>query len=431
MSSRKTEADLSRLDLRRDMKIVLRSRKALIPYAKNARTHSEAQLKQIAGSMSEFGWTNPVLLDENDGIIAGHGRILAAELLKLDDIPCVILPGLSPTQRQALVLADNKLALNAGWDNDTLLQELGELSEEGFDLDVVGFNEDELTALLHGVGLGDGLTDPDDAPEPPEKPTSVPGDVWLLGRHRLVCGDCTDPLVVEKALGGVKPHLMVTDPPYGIEFDPDKRNRMLKDHAHRALGEIRNDDRADWTEAWALFPGDVAYVWHAPTKYPVVFESLEASNLILRAQIVWSKSRFSVSPGHYHWQHELCCYCVRKSATAHWSGDKSQTTVWQIDSNRRSETGHSSQKPIECMQRPIENSSSPGHAVYDPFLGSGTTLLAAERTGRTCHSIEINPAYVDVAVRRWQDHVGKTAFLEADGQSFYDVAKERDPASDV
>ena len=244
-----------------------------------------------------------------------------------------------------------------------------------------------------------------------------------------MCGDSTDPGAVDAALNGVKPHLMVTDPPYGVEYDANWRNEAFRQDGSpsdgRAIGKVANDDRADWREAWALFPGDVAYVWHAGNMAHVVAESLLASGLQIRSQIVWAKSQFVIGRGDYHPHHEPCWYAVRKGKTGHWAGDRKQSTLWQIPKPAKSETGHSTQKPVECMKRPIENNSSPGQAVYEPFSGSGTTLIAAEMTGRSCHAIELNPAYVDVAVKRWQAFTGKDATLEADGRSFTEVSNGR------
>jgi len=213
-------------------------------------------------------------------------------------------------------------------------------------------------------------------------PATVAGDVWLLGKHRLVCGDCTEPEVVEACVNGVTPHLMVTDPPYGVAYDPAWRARAGVNLNKRKLGKVGNDDRADWREAWALFPGDVAYVWHAGRFASVAADSLEACGFALRAQIIWGKDRFALSRGDYHWQHEPCWYAVRNGAKGHWSGGRSQSTLWSIPARDDSGHGHGTQKPVECMKRPIENNSSPGQAVYDPFLGSGTTIIAAEMTGR-------------------------------------------------
>lgn len=393
----------------------------LIPYARNARTHSDEQVAQIAASIREFGFINPVLVDGDKGIIAGHGRVLAARKLGLTEVPTLEVSHLTDAQKRAYILADNKLALNAGWDSELLKLELGDLQTGGFDLDLTGFSSDELLALL--ADKTDGLTDPDDTPEVQDKVISKPGDTWLLGRHRLRCGDSTVATDVEALLQGVQPHLMVTDPPYGVEYDANWRNEADrangKPYGARAVGKVENDSRADWREAWALFPGDVAYVWHAGRHASAVQQSLEACGFEIRCQLIWAKPRFAISRGHYHWQHEPCWYAVK--GKGHWQGDRSQTTLWTIPHNK-SETGHSTQKPVECMRRPIENNSSPGQAVYEPFSGSGTTLIAAEMTGRVCYAMELSPAYVDVAVRRWQQFTGKPATLEETGQPFAEAA---------
>ncbi|MBL6081392.1 site-specific DNA-methyltransferase [Belnapia sp. T18] len=393
-----------------------RSIGSLIPYARNARTHSDAQVAQIAASIREWGWTTPALVDEEGGIIAGHGRVLAARQLGLPEVPVMVARGWSDAQKRAYVLADNKLALNAGWDEALLRIELADLRGMGADLSLIGFSEGELTSLL--VEGTAGLTDPDAVPKAPAEPVTHPGDVWLLGRHRLVCGDSTTPEAVEAALGGVRPHLMVTDPPYGVEYDPAWRNRAGLSTTRR-IGAVANDDRADWRAAWALFPGEVAYVWHGALHAAAVAESLTACDFEIRAQIVWAKDRLVLGRGHYHWQHEPCWYAVRKAAGGHWAGGRKQTTLWQIASRGQdAETVHGTQKPVECMRRPIENNSSPGQAVYEPFGGSGTTLIAAEMTGRACHAIELSPAYVDVAVTRWQAFTGQQAVREGDGLLF-------------
>ena len=407
--------------------ISLRQVAALVPYARNSRTHSDAQVAQIAASIREFGWTNPVLIDGADGIIAGHGRLLAARKLGLTEVPCIVLDHLSETQKRALIIADNKLALNAGWDSEMLGLELQELAAEDFDMGLVGFTDDELAALI--AEKTEGLTDPDETPEPPADPVSVLGDVWVLGKHRIVCGDSTDADTVAKCLNGVTPHLMVTDPPYGVEYDADWRNKAMRIDGTaiggRAVGKVENDDRADWSEAWALFPGDVAYVWHAGNMAHTVAESLTKTGLNIRAQIIWNKSVLVIGRGDYHPKHEPCWYAVRKGKTGHYVGGRKQTTVWDIDKPRKSETGHSTQKPVECMKRPIENNSSAGQAVYEPFSGSGTTIIAGEMTGRSIHAIELNPAYVDVAVIRWQEFTGEKAVHE-DGRLFDDLRGKTD-----
>lgn len=401
-------------------KLEQRAISSLIPFARNSRTHSEAQVAQIAASIKEFGWTNPLLIDEDGGIIAGHGRLLAARQLGRSEVPCIVLDGLTDAQKRALIIADNKLALNAGWDAELLSSELKGLGEDGFDLSLLGFSEDELAGLL--VDKTEGLTDPDEVPETPADPITVLGDVWLLGKHRIVCGDSTDADTVAKCLNGMVPHLMVTDPPYGVEYDPAWRDDRAgkKGETGTATGTVLNDNQADWREAWALFPGDVAYVGHADLHAREVVESLEACGFAMRAQIIWGKSQLAMGRGHYHFQHEPCWYAVRKNATGHWNGDRKQSTLWQIDKPQKSETGHSTQKPVECMKRPIENNSSPGQAIYEPFSGSGTTIIAGEMTGRSVHAIELSPAYVDVAVIRWQEFTGQQAVHE-DGRLFDDL----------
>ena len=381
-----------------------RAIEALIPYVNNARTHSDAQVAQIAASMKEWGWTNPILVDETGLIIAGHGRVMAARKLGLTEAPVMVAKGWTEAQKKAYVLADNQLAANAGWNAELLSTELKGLDASGFDLTLLGFGD--LGALL--ADKTEGLTDPDDVPEPPADPVTMLGDVWLLGRHRLVCGDSTTVESVDACLNGVKPHLMVTDPPYGVEYDATWRGKA----GHANLGKnrtgiVEHDDRADWSEAWALFPGSIVYVWHGGLMSGVVAQSLTGCGFELRSQIIWNKTVMAMGRGDYHWKHEPCWYAVR--GTGSWAGDRKQTTVWDFASplhimsgSKEEKTPHPTQKPVECMKRPIENNSSAGQAVYEPFSGSGTTIIAGEMTGRSIHAIELNPAYVDVAIKRWR-----------------------------
>jgi hypothetical protein len=279
--------------------------------------HDEAQVAQIAASIRECGWTVPILVDDDGGIIAGHGRLLAAQKLRIDTVPVMVATGWSEAQKRAYILADNKLTENASWDRELLGNELLGLQELGFELGLTGFSDDELSDLLAPRTVG--LTDPDAAPPAPENPVSVLGDVWLLGRHRIVCGDSTDADDVAKALHGVTPHLMVTDPPYGVKYDPAWRQRAGVGGEGTATGVVLNDDRADWREAWALFPGSVAYVWHGGLHSHTVAESLAANRFQLRAQIVWVKTRHAMSRGHYHWQHEPAWYGVREGEADAWT----------------------------------------------------------------------------------------------------------------
>jgi DNA modification methylase len=396
----------------------------LIPYANNARVHTEADLAKIAASIAKWGWTMPVLVDEEGVLIAGHARVGAAAKLGLTSIPVMIARGWSAEEKKAYRLADNQLAARAIWDPDRLRDELQELDFGGFDLGLIGFEPDQLKTVLTGLG-SNGLTDPDSVPEVPEQPVTRCGDLWLLGDHRVGCCDSTSASDVAPVLAGSAPHLMIADPPYGVSYEPSWRARRGLSAGKLAQGKVLNDDRAVWREAYALFPGDVAYVWHGALHGDVVAADLAACGLQLRAQIIWVKQHFTLSRGDYHWKHETCWYAVREGKASHWGGDRTQATVWEIPNNnpfgnrqREKSWGHGTQKPVECMRRPIANNSRPGQMIYDPFLGSGTSLIAAEMTGRVCSGLELNPAYVDVIVRRWQLYTGRVARHHASGQSF-------------
>jgi DNA modification methylase len=389
---------------------------AIVPYPQNARTHTDEQIDLLANLMLRYGVDQPIVVDEAGVILKGHGRRLAAIKAGFETFPVVVQHGLSDDDKRALRIADNQVALLAGWDAELMQLELGELKLHGFDLPLLGFGDAELASFLDS---NPGLTDPDEVPEPPAVPVTRPGDVWLLGRHRLLCGDATNADDVAKALGGVQPHLMVTDPPYGVNFDPTWR----KGSEGRTYMGDTPDKEAVWKEVWNLFRGDVCYIWVAPSKLKDIWIALEDEiGFDLRSLIIWNKERFIIGRGHYCWNHECCYYGVRTGKTAHWQGARDQPTVWNIK-HLASDTNHGAQKPVECMKRPIENNSSPGQAVYDPFVGSGSTIIAAEMTGRACHAIEISPAYVDVAVLRWQDFTGNAATL--DGQTFDQVRAER------
>ena len=394
----------------------------LIPSARNARTHSPAQIAEIAGSIRAFGFSNPILVSAEGDIIAGHGRLAAARQLGLHEVPVIVLSDLSEVQRRQLLLADNRIALNAGWDLEILRLDLKDLSVLGADLAALGFTTQELAQAL-APGRGTGLTDEDEIPELSENTVTRMEDIWCVGAHRIACGDCTDAIAVSALLAGIAPNLMVTDPPYGVDYDPAWRHRLGINKSPRRT-KVRNDSEADWEAAWALFRGDVAYVWHGALHATTVAESLRRQGFVIRAQIVWAKERLVLGRGDYHWQHEPCWYAVR--TTGQWTGDRKQTTLWQIPSgNQDCDTSHSSQKPVECMRRPLQNNSSPGQAIYDPFLGSGTTVIAAETVGRVCLAMELEPAFVDVAVRRWEAFTGKKATLLSNGRLFEEISAER------
>ncbi len=421
---------------------------SLKAYANNARTHSPEQVAALATSIREFGFTNPVLVDEQ-GIIAGHGRVAAAITLKFTRIPVIRLTGLSPEKRRALILADNQLATRAGWNIDLLRAELGDLSAAGFDLSMIGFQPFELADIF---ATKKGHADPDAAPPVAKVAVSALGDPWLMGSHRLRCGDATDRAHVAALIDSAAVTLMVTDPPYGVDYDPMWRQRATGQKV-RNSGKVQNDDVADWSKAWALFPGNVAYVWHAGRFAACVQASLESTGFEIRSQIIWVKDRFALSRGHYHWRHEPLWYAVRKGAQANWQGSRKLDTVWRIEGLATAEakvvgrtlsetgieqsvweipmtvddgaTGHGTQKPVECMRRPIEHNSRAGDLVYELFSGSGTTIIAGEMTGRSVLAMELDPLYVDVAVRRWQAFTGKSAMLEGTTKPFAAIATER------
>lgn len=380
----------------------------LLPYASNARTHPEEQVAQIAASIQAFGFNVPCLVDEHGVLVAGHGRVLAAQRLGLADVPVIRLRHLTKAQVRAFRIADNKIALGSGWDDALLAAELAGLQLEGVDLSLTGFDSKELDDLLAPEPGGD----EEETPEPPANPVTRAGDVWLLGGHRVMCGDSTDTAAVARLLGQERPNLMVTDPPYGVDYDPAWRARAGVNLNAGKLGRVENDDRADWREAWALFPGNVAYVWHADTHRVTVEASLLAVGFAPRATIIWAKDRFALGRGDYHWQHEPCLYVVRAKAKGQWEGDRSQSTLWEIPAREDSGFGHGTQKPVECMRRPIINNSKRGGIVYDPFLGSGTTVIAAEGTDRRCFGMELSPQYCDVIIQRWADFTGEVPVRE-------------------
>jgi len=397
------------------MDITLRPTDSIKPYEHNPRVNDGA-VDAVAASLKEFGFRQPIVVDVQDVIVVGHTRWKAARKLGLAMVPVHVATDLTPAQAKAYRIADNATNELAEWDKLLLPIELQALQQMDVDLGLLGFDPSELDRLLVGDGK-DGLTDPDDVPPVPAEPVTRVGDLWTLGDHRVLCGDATVASDVERLLDGAVPFLMVTDPPYGVEYDPAWRHRSgLNDSAR--TGKVQNDDRVDWTDAYRLFPGHVAYVWHAGVHASEVSVNLQAAGFGVRAQIIWRKPRFVIGRGAYHWGHEPCWYAVRDGGSAKWCGDRSQSTVWDIaQRDDTGETVHGTQKPVECMARPIRNHGSRDDAVYDPFLGSGTTVMAAEQLGRRCYGIEISPGYVDVTVQRWQAFTGRKATrVDANGK---------------
>lgn len=408
------------------MKYEIRNVDDLIPYARNARTHSPEQVSKLASSIKEFGFINPVIISDDGGILAGHGRVMAAKKLGIEKVPCVIESHLTQAQKRAYILADNRLALDAGWDDEMLKIELTELKDLDFDMDLLGFSQDEIDQFM---SMNDDLAMPDDCNGEDKEvevneegeSTVQPGDLWILGNHRLICGNSTNSETVSRLFGEDRPNLMVTDPPYGVNLKPiGQKRKALKGR----IGLVLNDDRDSWYEAYSLFPGNIAYVWHANTHQPVIMDDLKKCNFEITSVIIWNKNLHSIGFSDYQWKHEACIYATR--GKHNWKGGRNQFTVWDIPNiicltKDEGEWGHSTQKPIECMKRPIVNNTDEGEYVYDPFSGSGTTFIAAERTNRKCLGVELNPHYCDAIIRRWQQETGKKATLSGDGASFDDL----------
>lgn len=379
----------------------------LVPHPRNPNKHPDEQIALLAKVIRHQGWRSPIVVSARSGfIVAGHGRLEAAKLLGVQSVPVDRQEFANEADEMAHLLADNRIAELADMDAALVADLLAELRDGGMDLELGGFTDDEFSDLAERLAAAtDGATDAepqiDRADELNAEWQVAPGDLWQIGRHRLLCGDSTKPDNVERLLAGKAPRLMVTDPPYGVEYDAEWRNQVIRADgsrvAARATGKVLNDDRADWTDAWKHFPGDVAYIWHAGRNAAEVQRSIEEAQFEIRAQIIWAKQQFAIGRGDYHWKHEPCWYAVRKGRAAKFKGDRTQTTLWEIDKPQKSETGHSTQKPLECMARAIRNHSGD---IYEPFAGSGTTLVAAENLGRACYAIELHPPYCAVILDR-------------------------------
>jgi DNA modification methylase len=397
----------------------------LIPYARNARTHSDAQVTQIAASIREFGFNAPILVDRDAGIIAGHGRLLAARKLNLTEVPVIVLDHLTETQKRAYILADNQLALNAGWDEEMLRVELAALrEEEGFDPDLLGFEDKELAALLKEEP-STGLTDADSAPAVPTLATSEEGDPWLLGEHRLLCGDSLNSSDVARLMAGEAADMVFTDPPYNVDYQgyTDDRLKIRGDKmsAEQFLTFLKGAFESCWR---AVKPGASLYVCHSSSWQREFQDALESAGFVIRCQIIWAKNTFAWGFSRYKFQHEPIFYCYVAGQSDPWFGDRSQSTLWQVDKPAANRL-HPTMKPVELVERALANSSKSGDIVLDPFGGAGSTLIACERRNRHARLVEVDPKYADVIVQRWQDYTGKTATLAEDGRSFQAVSNTR------
>ena len=387
----------------------------------NARRNDEA-VPHVAASIRRFGWQQPIVARRSGEVIAGNTRLKAAQQLGMTEVPVWWFDG-TDLDATAFAIADNKTHEFAQWDEAALAKLLEQLRKED-GIDGVGFSTDDIDELVQRLRAEEVDLDDDEPEEPPTVAASKLGDLWCLGAHRVLCGDATRASDVTQLLAGATPFLMATDAPYGVDYDPEWRHDAGLNSSEN-VGKVRNDDRVDWTAAYQFFPGDVAYAWHAGRFAGEVAQQLADAGFSVRSQIIWRKPAFAISRGHYHWQHEPCWYAVREGRTSKWTGDRSQSTVWDISNRIADHSEHSTQKPLECMARPIQNHGDAHDAVYDPFLGSGTTLIASEKLGRQCFGLEIDPRYCDLIVRRWQKVTGREATLDGDGRTFAVIAAER------
>ena len=393
---------------------------ALIPYARNARTHSDTQVAQIAASITEFGWTNPILTDGDKGLIAGHGRLLAARKLGHKQVPVIELAHLTPEQKKAYILADNRLAENAGWDEELLKLEMAELKAADFDLDLLGFSDKEIEELLNGDESGGGLTEDDAIPETPVDPVSRPGDLWILGSHRLLCGDSTRLADVERLMGGQLADMAFTDPPYNVDYAGS-----AKDKSRGKDRRIMNDDLGDGFYKFLydaclnllLVTKGACYVCMSSSELHTLQKAWTQAGGKWSTFIIWAKNTFTLGRADYQRQYEPILYGWKQGSDHFWCGDRDQSDIWNYNKTRVNDL-HPTMKPVELVERAIKNSSKSRDIVVDLFGGSGTTLIACEKTGRQARLLELDPKFVDVIVKRWEEYTGEVALRDADQVSF-------------
>lgn len=366
----------------------------LKPFPNNPRIISDEAVEKVAASIAEFGFQQPIVVDKDGEIIVGHNRLLAAQKLALPKVPVVVAAELTEAQVRAYRIADNKTAEYSEWDVSRLVSEIIAIEALGItDMSLTGFSAQEIGELMDQTAA-----EAEPEPDPPvpsmlAEPVSKPGDIWILGDHRIICGDCTQAHVVEALLQHEKPNLMVTDPPYGVEYDPAWRNeaRGVNSKQSKRVGNVLNDNRADWYDAWVLFPGNIVYIWHGALHAGTVQESLTRAGFGIRSQIIWAKPNFALSRGDYHWKHEPCWYAVRENAKGDWHGDRSQTTLWEIATGGQDEdTTHGTQKPVECMKRPILNNTPRGGGSIRAFFRQRHDhhCRRADRSTLLCYRIE-------------------------------------------
>jgi DNA modification methylase len=400
----------------------------LIPYEHNSRTHLPEQIAQVVKSIREFGWTCPILVGEDRVIIAGHARLVAARELKMTEVPVIALPHLNDAQRRALVIADNRIAANAGWDEAMLRDEIQGLQVEDFDLEVLGFSQDELDALLEDPEeAAAGHTDEDAAPEVPETAVTVPGDVWVLGEHRLLCGDSTQIEVVEKVLAGGLADMVFCDPPYNVNYGATMKDKLRGKDRKIANDNLGSDFEKFLYDACVnilVVAKGAVYICMSSSELHTLEKAFREAGGHWSTFVIWAKNTFTIGRADYQRQYEPILYGWKEGTDHFWCGARDQGDIWFIKKPHVNDL-HPTMKPVELVERAVRNSSKTRDTVLDPFGGSGTTLIACERTRRQARLIEMEPKYCDVIVRRWQEHTGQLAMLEADGRLFKELAAER------
>ena len=392
------------------MQIVYKKVNELIPYINNSRTHSEEQVNQIVASINEFGFTNPLLIDEKDNIIAGHGRLMASKKLGMEEVPCIVLSGLTEAQKKAYIIADNKMALNAGWDDELLKIELENLKELDFDLELTGFDVDELDDILGNNEEEQEIIE-DEVPDVPEEPKAKLGDIYQLGNHRLMCGDSTNENDVSKLVGEQKMDLLITDPPYNVDYT-GKTKEAMKIQNDKMENNVFHDFLVKaFSNAYSfLKDGGAFYCWYASKEVVNFHTALEDSGFTVKQELIWNKNSMVMGRQDYQWKHEPCLYGWKETSSHAWYSDRKQTTIINWDRPSKADL-HPTMKPIGLFDYQIKNSSKEGDNILDLFGGSGTTIMACEQNNRNAYTMEYDPKYVDVIIKRWEEFTGKKAEL--------------------
>jgi DNA modification methylase len=407
------------------LQIEYRPIESLIPYARNAKQHSDAQVAQIAASIREFGWGSPILIDGKNNVIAGHGRLLAARKLGMTEVPVVPMAHLTDIQRRALILADNKIGDNASWDDELLGLELAELNDGGFDLSLTGFSADEWDALIAGDASREGLTDDDQVPEVTETPISQMGDVWLLGEHKVLCGDATKADDYRRLLGVELVDMTFTDPPYNVNYANTAKDK-LRGKNRPILNDNMGEEFGAFLEAACQNILNVTmgavYIAMSSSELDTLQSAFRGAGGKWSTFVIWAKNTFTMGRSDYQRQYEPILYGWKDGADHYWCGARDQGDVWQIKKPQKNDL-HPTMKPVELVERAVRNSSKTLDLVLDPFGGSGSTLIACEKSGRRARLIELDPKYVDVIVKRWQEFTGREASRASDGATFGSLAE--------